>query len=165
MHSKEKLFDFLSQFSLLFPGEQSKERLQAYTEYLIGYDFGKIVEAANDLAREENFFPTLKAFISKLEDPGISHEDYAQDLAGRILERAFGYSQYDKNINDGFTDAELQVIERFGGWKTLTVVKNEEINTLRAQLKKSCESLSRMSGGGQENLEYRKKEALLDQMR
>jgi len=161
MQRKDELYEFLAKLSLLFPGTQHRDKIMAYTEYLARYDLEKIKEAGERLARSEGFFPPIKSFVDILE-PKIEEIDLANQFADKLLDRAFNYSMYDSAINEGLTEDELKIVERFGGWKTLCMTKNEEVGILRAQIRKSCESHIRIYGSENLSVDIEKPKKLLN---
>jgi len=159
MRNKKQIFDTLTKFSLLFPGEQTREQIQAYTEYLAKHDPSKIEAACQYLVTQERFFPPIKSFVDILE-PKIEETDLANQLADKLLDRAFNYSMYDSAINEGLTEDELKIVENFGGWKTLCMTKNDEVGILRAQIRKSCESHIKIHGADSVSIGFEKHKKL-----
>lgn len=150
MNKKELIFDMINKFSAIFREKVERERLVIYTNELSSFEIEDIVTALNKLKFSSKFFPSL-AEIYQTISPSVSVEDQASEYASKILEVARSFSS-DNTKSAKLSLGHLWEIAELFGWKELTLLKYEELNTARAQLRRLCQSRTKNPNSNTGNL-------------
>ena len=143
--STELIFEALRRLSVALKADETKERLQLYTEYLIKkYEPKQIAGAIERSVQELKFFPSLSELIKFIEEP-VDIETDSQIMAGEILDAAKQFGQYRaKEAREAIGVKAWFSVERFGGWDTICNLTYDQLGTARAQLKNVCKSAIRI---------------------
>jgi len=120
----------------------TKERVQMQADYLRGTEYSddKIIDAIESLFGETSFFPDASLILKKLKPDSNEIQIEAQGIADKILDANGRFSSFDQKAARNFIgEAGWFVVERFGGWDSVTNLTYSELNTARAQLRKIAE--------------------------
>lgn len=135
--SKKEIYDLISKFSVFFVPNPSIEKIKAYSEALALDNFTteQVNFVLNNYARKSKFFPSLSDFY----EPFTANEnetDHANELAGKIISCIgdFGPWRSDE-VKEHVGKLGWDVVENFGGWQLICNITNDQIPTVRAQLR------------------------------
>lgn len=131
----------LNDLKLFFNGNVPDGRIQLFAEKLNKYDIQDVLDALNKCSETCDFYPSLKQILDKINGPTIDTKTLGVDLAGEIINciRQFGRYQV-KEVYKHLGEEGARVIERCGGWDAICNTNENQLDTLRSQLRDACMS-------------------------
>lgn len=145
----KKIWEVLSQFSLLFENPPSGEKLKAMCAYLAKFaDPEQIKSICETLLRSQNKFPSIKEFLEIInpENP----ETEAIEATSRIFSaiRNFGWTNPDK-ARSYMGELAWETVERNGGWQNVCETCNQNnVGILKAQYRESAKTIWKRTFAG-----------------
>lgn len=141
MDSKELIFEQLKRLAACFDQEVTTVRLQVYTEELCNCNLVELTKALKGCVRTCNRFPSLKEILEKI-NPVNNPRDEANEMAGAIISCIRDFGRYRVEEVYSFLGPTGQMaIERFGGWELICNTEEDDLGTIRAQLRDLCLSV------------------------
>jgi hypothetical protein len=128
-------------FCLLVDVEPSKERV-ALTAQMLQRKFSdeQIKKALAELAYTHKFFPDVATITEAIQGREIAR-DISEITTNAILQAASNFSMYDvKGARQHLGEETWAIVERFGGFESLTRLTYDEITSTRAQLRNFVKS-------------------------
>jgi hypothetical protein len=153
MNKKEKIFDELTNLSMVMNQKQENVRLMAYTEDLCDFDFDSVIIAIRSIRRTCKFFPSLSEIIDHVQTGGVPVDELAVQTANEIIECISKFGPYQIEEVKAYLGDRWGVVERSGGWTNLCNITYDEIPSTKAQLRELAKSYlnrsKRESKGGE----------------
>lgn len=124
----------LRTLALIFNHDTTKEVIQAYVRVLSKYNFDATKKAIAWAVENCKFFPKPAELIERIS-PAPTRED-ADAIAGRAIEaiKRFGWNN-SKEAQLFIGPEGWKAVSRCGGWRTLCEGREDQLGTLRAQLR------------------------------
>ena len=135
MDKHKEIYKQLVALSVAMGTEQKPERLMFYANALMDFDLPKVVTAISKLSRTNRFFPQLAEIIEAMRGPEIPTDELAIQIANDLIEAIPRFGRYQELEAKQFLKEKFAIAERFGGWQMLCSIENDEIGTVRAQLR------------------------------
>lgn len=136
MDKHKEIFKQLMALSIAMGTEQKPERLTFYANALMDYDLPKIMKAIAKVSKANKFFPQLVEIIEATRGPEVPTDELANQIAGDIMDAIPKFGRYQEQEAKTSLGASFGVVERFGGgWQYLCSIQNDEVPTIRAQLR------------------------------
>lgn len=143
--SKEKIYDLLAQMSVVYGKEETMERLQYYSIELEVYGIDIVSSALRAHIKTKSFFPALSEIIdaiAKIKCPQIDATHSAQLL----IDSTYRFGEYRPEDAEKNLGPQLwSIVQRWGGWIRLCKFSDDQIPTVRAQLRDLIEGINRSS--------------------
>ncbi len=128
----------IAKFCLAKGVNATPERIELNARMLLDrYSEKEIAIALGRLFWKTSFFPDASLIAKELE---ANERDSAVEMAGAICDAisSFGEQQAPE-ARRHLGEVAWHAVERFGGWSSLSAVKNSELPTVRAQLRELCQ--------------------------
>jgi hypothetical protein len=136
MKSKADVYDALVLLGVVLKQPQEEGRLRFYVEALAKYDIQKVLKAIHTHPERSGFFPQLVDLINNMKGPEIPTDELANQIAGEIMDAIPRFGRYQEQEAKTSLGASFGIVERFGGgWQYLCSIQNDEVPTVRAQLR------------------------------
>ena len=135
MKPEERIFNALVKIAILKGQEPTTERMQIMSIILAKYDMVKVLKSLESIALEIKFFPDISEILN-LVDPQQSAQDIATKSSAEIIAAIgrFGGMQ-SKEAEKELGPVSWDAVQCFGGWANLCRINNDEVSTLRAQMR------------------------------
>jgi hypothetical protein len=137
---KAAIYDQINSLAIAFGTPQTKERIMIYAEELSEFDQHDIIRAIKRAKIECKFFPSLSEIVDFIKLPNGNPEEVAVRIANEIIECISKFGPYQTLEVKNHLGENWGVVERFGGWRSLCEISNEEIPTTKAQLRELAKS-------------------------
>ena len=138
MMSKEEkalIYNKIAYMALLYGQDQGKQRIVAYVELLAKYDVFSVSAAIDEVVTTCKFFPTIADITEKIVKLNCSFLD-PNETANEIINAASKFGDYAPRAAREFLGHEKwEIIENFGGWRSLCSFDDSQKSTVRAQLR------------------------------
>jgi len=131
---KQAMYDELKFLAVALNDIPPQETLKALVELFSDADLNSFKFALRTILKENARFPKPKDIYAVLS-PNMERLD-GDLIAGQIIDAIKSYglpNLEDAKINLG--ELAWRVVELFGGWQQLCQIQNNELNTVRAQLR------------------------------
>lgn len=138
MNRKSEIYLILTKLSASFKETPEPDYLQAISCDLEEYSIEAIKASCDIVKKTCKFFPSLSEIVKNIE-PVIEEIDIANEKANKILYAAANYSQYDKVGPKEFLGDLWPIADTFG-FAGLTMITNDDLKIVRAQLRGHCKS-------------------------
>lgn len=137
---KAKVFDELKLLAAILGADVAQKVLQAYVEILAAYPKREVLAAIKWAATNCKFFPKPVELLERT-NPAPTRED-ADAVAGRAIEAIYRFGLYRSKEAQIYIGHEgWKAVSRVGGWRTLCDSREDQLGTLRAQLRDQCLSV------------------------
>jgi hypothetical protein len=138
--SKKQIYDSVVMLAGAFQTDINQQVATLYTERLARFDLKEIQRAINIAIDTKKFFPKVAELIEIIEPP-VAEIDNAQIMANNIIEVVLSLGRYQATeINDRLTPEERYALIGIGGIEAICNIQNEQLGTVRAQLRNSCKA-------------------------
>ena len=138
-----EIFKLLAQMAVVFGKAETKERLQYYAVELSEYDFKSVKTALRTHAKTKTFFPSLAELIEaigKIEAPALDATLSAQ----KLIDATYKFGEYRAADAQKYLGQDLWgIVQKWGGWNRLCKFSDDQIPTIRAQLRDLIDGLNR----------------------
>lgn len=131
---KKRIFTEIQKLGIALSSDATTETFQIYTEILFEYGEANAIRAIKEGMRKFRFFPKPVELID-LINPKPQRQD-ADLLAGEIISAVRRYGFYQGAIaKEQLGEEAWNVVILIGGWSTLCDTKENQLGTLRAQVR------------------------------
>ena len=135
LNKKAKIYEELAFLCVMLGTQQDQRRLIAYSEHLEKFDLNAVIDCLKGLSTSERYFPPLSIIIEKLAGIDVATEDIANQIASDIISSISRFGLYQLKEAKEFLGEKYLFVERFGGWRNLCEISNDQIPNTRAQLR------------------------------
>lgn len=135
MNQKAQIYDALVMLSVVLNQPQDERRLKFFAEALSEYDVSQVIAQIKSFSIKAKYFPQLVEIIEPLKGLDVPTDELATIIASEIIECLSKFGQGDVEGLKKHLGDKYQIIERFGGWKSLCMITYAEIPATRAQLR------------------------------
>lgn len=133
MDKRKEIFKQLVALSVAMGSEQKPERLEFYAEQLKEFELQKVISAITKIARTNKFFPQLVEIIEPIRGLDAPTDEIAVMIANEIIESLYrcGSEAHAQQV----LGEKYPIVQRMGGWESLSRIDLSEIPATRAQLR------------------------------
>jgi hypothetical protein len=140
MNTKERIYDELTNLSMVMGQKQEEKRIMLYTEELALFDFNSVIKSIREMRRTSKFFPSLAEIIENIKTGGVPIDEVAVQIANEIIECISKFGPYQLEEVKAYLGDRWGVVERSGGWTNLCNITYDEIPSTKAQLRELAKS-------------------------
>lgn len=130
------------EMSQLFSQKVSDIKIEAYAKMLRPYSVAQITMAFSNIVKKgSDFFPSCSRVIAEIM-PTENREDVAQSMADNIVNQVLRFGRYQqREMGSYLTKPEKMALQRIGGCLTILDSNKDDMPTIRAQLRRTCNSV------------------------
>lgn len=130
-NNQAEIYDALVLLSVVLNQPQDPKRLKFYAETLKEFDLKAVISQIKGFSTQARYFPQLVEIIEPLRGLNVPTDELATMIANEIIDSLYrcGSEAHAAQV----LGEKYYIVQRLGGWETLSRVDLSEINTLRAQ--------------------------------
>lgn len=132
-NNQAEIYDALILLSVVLNQAQDPRRLMFYAETLKAFDLKQVIAQIKGFSTTSKYFPQLVEIIEPLRGLDVPTDELAIITANEIIDSLYrcGSESHAAEV----LGEKYQIVQRLGGWETLSRVDLSEVNTLRAQVR------------------------------
>lgn len=136
-NKQAEIYDSLNLLAIVLNQPQDSTRLQFYAEALKDFDSKSVIRQIESFAKSARYFPQLVEIIEPMRGLDMPSDELATIIASEIIEclHLFGNDKDSLSKLREKLGEKYSIIERFGGWNSLSQITYAEIPSTRAQLR------------------------------
>lgn len=138
MNKQAEIFDALVLLSVVLNQPQDQKRLEFYAETLKDFDLNAVIRQIKSFSTSARFFPQLVEIIEPLRGLDAPVEELAVMIANEIIESLYrcGSEAHAQQV----LGEKYPIVQRMGGWESLSRIDLSEIPATRAQLREMAKA-------------------------
>lgn len=148
---RNQIEEVVVRLGLYYDKKLSPEQIEMYTDDLMVLTPAELIHAIRVYRTDpaNSWFPLPGKLIGIIRPP-VSNTDEANEVAGLIITAISkaGHNNIEK-AKQIMGALGWEVVQRFGGWKSICETENDNIGTLRAQLRGLVETVSKRAKRGE----------------